>query len=167
VCGQPPVDLGALGVVEVRGGADDRRDRELVELSASEQLTDLVEARMQVAADPYLHAGAGRRDVQGAPELVHDGRLAVPQRDELLDPRQRHVGSWDRGQVGEVRARPGRWCTSGMSWRVLYAVLMVGVVVGVDVCFFRGSEYLLPRLLVNVGIVLVFGAVYLRFLRPQ
>lgn len=45
---------------------------------------------------------------------------------------------------------------------VLYAVAMVAVVVGADVLFFRGHVW--ERLACNVGIVLVFGAFYLRFL---
>ena len=44
----------------------------------------------------------------------------------------------------------------------LCVVAMVAVVVGVDVLFFRGHVW--ERLAVNVGIVLVFGAFYLRFL---
>jgi hypothetical protein len=46
---------------------------------------------------------------------------------------------------------------------VFYVLALVVVVVGVDVLFFR--HHFWERLLVNVGIVLVFGAVYLRFLR--
>jgi hypothetical protein len=46
---------------------------------------------------------------------------------------------------------------------VLYALAMVAVVVGVDILFFRHLFW--ARLLVNIGIVLVFGAVYLRFLK--
>jgi len=46
---------------------------------------------------------------------------------------------------------------------VLYAVLMVAVIVGVDVAFFRGRLW--ERLMANIGIVLVFAAFYLRFLR--
>ena len=46
---------------------------------------------------------------------------------------------------------------------VLYLFTMVAVVVGVDVLFFRHQPWL--RLAVNVGIVLVFAAFYLRFLR--
>ena len=46
---------------------------------------------------------------------------------------------------------------------VVYAVTMVAVVVGVDLLFFRSHPW--PRLAANVGIVLVFGAFYLRFLR--
>jgi type IV secretory pathway VirB2 component (pilin) len=46
---------------------------------------------------------------------------------------------------------------------VLYALALVAVVVGVDILFFRHQFW--ERLLVNVGIVLVFGAFYLRFLK--
>ena len=46
---------------------------------------------------------------------------------------------------------------------VLYVLAMVAVVVGVDVLFFRHQFW--PRLIVNVGIVLVFAAFYLRFLK--
>jgi hypothetical protein len=45
----------------------------------------------------------------------------------------------------------------------LYVLAMVAVVVGVDVLFFR--HHFWARLIVNVGIVLVFAAVYLRFLK--
>ena len=49
---------------------------------------------------------------------------------------------------------------------VLYAVVMAAVIVGVDVAFFRNRFW--ERLMVNkvnIGIVLVFGAFYLRFFR--
>ena len=46
---------------------------------------------------------------------------------------------------------------------VLYVLALVAVVVGVDVLFFR--HHLWERLIVNIGIVLVFAAVYLRFLK--
>ncbi len=46
---------------------------------------------------------------------------------------------------------------------VLYVLAMVGVVVGVDVLFFRHQFW--ERLIVNVGIVLVFVAFYFRFLK--
>jgi hypothetical protein len=48
---------------------------------------------------------------------------------------------------------------------VLYVLAMVAVVVAVDVLFFR--HHLWERLMVNVGIVLLFGAFYLRFLKRQ
>ena len=46
---------------------------------------------------------------------------------------------------------------------VLYLVAMVAVIVGVDFAFFRNLFW--GRLMVNLGIVLVFVAFYLRFLR--
>jgi hypothetical protein len=46
---------------------------------------------------------------------------------------------------------------------VFYVLTLVAVVVGVDVLFFRNR--FLERLMVNVGIVLVFAAFYLRFLK--
>jgi hypothetical protein len=46
---------------------------------------------------------------------------------------------------------------------VVYALVMVALIVGVDLTFFR--NFMLARLLANVGIVLLFGAIYLRFLR--
>jgi len=45
----------------------------------------------------------------------------------------------------------------------LYLILMVAVIVGVDILFFRGHIW--ERLAVNVGIVLVFVAFYFRFVR--
>jgi hypothetical protein len=47
----------------------------------------------------------------------------------------------------------------------LYAVAMAAVIVGVDFAFFRNRFW--ERLMVNIGIVLVFAAFYFRFLnRP-
>ena len=46
---------------------------------------------------------------------------------------------------------------------VLYVVAMIALIVGVDFAFFRNRFW--ERLLVNIGIVLVFGAFYSRFLR--
>jgi hypothetical protein len=45
----------------------------------------------------------------------------------------------------------------------LYVLALVAVVVGVDVLFFRNRFW--ERLMVNVGIVLVFAAFYFRFLK--
>ena len=47
----------------------------------------------------------------------------------------------------------------------LYVFTMVAVVVGVDVLFFRDHFWL--RLIVNIGIVMVFVAFYFRFLRHR
>lgn len=46
---------------------------------------------------------------------------------------------------------------------VIFVLLMVAIIVAVDVLFFR--HHLWYRLMVNVGIVLVAVAFYLRFLK--
>jgi hypothetical protein len=46
---------------------------------------------------------------------------------------------------------------------VLYVAAMAALIVGVDWMFFRNRFW--ERLIVNIGIVLVFAAFYLRFLR--
>jgi hypothetical protein len=46
---------------------------------------------------------------------------------------------------------------------VLYVLALVAVLVGVDVLFFRNRFW--ERLMVNVGIVLVFAAFYFGFLK--
>jgi hypothetical protein len=52
----------------------------------------------------------------------------------------------------------GRQVTS-----VIYVVAMAAVIVGLDFAFFRNRIW--ERLIVNIGVVLVFAAFYLRFLR--
>jgi len=46
---------------------------------------------------------------------------------------------------------------------VLYVLLLVAVVVAVDLLFFRHEFW--ERLMVNIGIVLIFAAFYFRFLK--
>jgi len=46
---------------------------------------------------------------------------------------------------------------------VLYILVLIGVVVSVDLLFFKNRFW--ERLIVNIGIVLVFAAFYLRFLK--
>jgi hypothetical protein len=48
---------------------------------------------------------------------------------------------------------------------VLSVLVMIAVVVSVDILFFKGQP--VPRLLVNVGIVLVFVVIYMRFLKRR
>jgi hypothetical protein len=56
-----------------------------------------------------------------------------------------------------------------MSWHarqmsvLLYVAIMIAVVVGADFLFLRGRFW--ERLIVNIGIVLVFAAFYWRFLK--
>ena len=46
---------------------------------------------------------------------------------------------------------------------VLFVLVLIAVVVGVDLLFFKTRFW--ERLIVNIGIVLVFAAFYLRFLK--
>ena len=48
---------------------------------------------------------------------------------------------------------------------VLYIVGLIAVVVSVDLLFFKHRFW--ERLMVNIGIVLVFAAFYLRFLKNR
>ena len=50
----------------------------------------------------------------------------------------------------------GKWTPT-----VLYVVVMVGAIIGVDLVFLRNNFSL--RLMTNIGIVLVFLLVYLKF----
>jgi hypothetical protein len=46
---------------------------------------------------------------------------------------------------------------------VLYVLALIAVIVGVDILFLRNQLW--ARLLANIGIVLVFAAVWWRFLK--
>ncbi len=46
---------------------------------------------------------------------------------------------------------------------MLYVVVMIAVIVSVDLLFFRHRFW--ERLIANIGIVMVFAAFYLRFLK--
>lgn len=46
---------------------------------------------------------------------------------------------------------------------VLYVLVMIAIIVGVDILFFRNRIW--ERLISNIGIVLVFAAFYFRFLK--
>lgn len=52
-----------------------------------------------------------------------------------------------------------------MKVTALFVVLMVIVIVGLDLLFFRERMWFWERLMVNVGVFLVFAGFYLRFLR--
>jgi len=51
----------------------------------------------------------------------------------------------------------------GQITAALYVVLMIAVIVTIDLSFFKNRIW--ERLMVNVGIVLIFAAFYFRFLR--
>jgi hypothetical protein len=61
------------------------------------------------------------------------------------------------------KGNPGSAEMGGQVAVVLYVVAMAAVIVVVDFAFFRNRFW--ERLTVNIGIVLVFAAFYLRFLR--
>jgi len=46
---------------------------------------------------------------------------------------------------------------------LLYILVLIAVVVSVDLLFFKNRFW--ERLIVNIGVVLVFAAFYLRFLK--
>ena len=48
---------------------------------------------------------------------------------------------------------------------VIFFVLMIACIVGADVTFLR--NHFAPRLIVNIGIVAVFAAIYFAFLRNR
>ncbi len=47
----------------------------------------------------------------------------------------------------------------------IYVIIMVVVIVAVDLLFFRQKSWTWERLIANIGIVLIFIAFYLRFLK--
>jgi type IV secretory pathway VirB2 component (pilin) len=53
--------------------------------------------------------------------------------------------------------------TSSRLPSALYAVVMIAIIIGLDIAFFRNRFW--ERLIANIGIVLVFAAFYLRFLK--
>jgi hypothetical protein len=97
------------------------------------------------------------QDVYKATKTV--GGNTMPQKHALLTEElaNRDCGAHTRGDKpkGIEMSRQ----VSGM----LYGVAMAAVIVGVDLVFFRNRFW--ERLMVNIGIVLVFAAFYLRFLR--
>ena len=77
-----------------------------------------------------------------------------------------------RGEKGKSSDVIGRRLLIDLNWRlemtkniyvVLFALIMIAVVVSMDLLFFRNLFW--GRLIANIGIVLVFAAFYLRFLK--
>ncbi|WP_169794031.1 hypothetical protein [Alicyclobacillus acidiphilus] len=50
-------------------------------------------------------------------------------------------------------------------FRVVFIVVLIGVIVGVDVLFLR--HHFTARLIVNIGIVVVFAAAYFLFFKKS
>jgi hypothetical protein len=93
-------------------------------------------------------------------------RLHCRGRGVLRETRARVHGSCEERFVRIAGRQPCRWVQGGSRMAksavvACYALAMVAVVVALDVLCFR--QHFWARLMVNVGIVLVFGAFYLRF----
>lgn len=78
-------------------------------------------------------------------------------------PRQRELLAGTNGLLLPRCRREYNEIVGKSAVAALYLLAMVAIVVGVDILFFR--HQFLERLIVNIGIVLVFVAFYLRFLR--
>ena len=84
--------------------------------------------------------------------------------------RARRAGAWNvaikafliDSNVHEIKNKDGLKMTKSM-FVVFYIVMMIAVVVSVDFLFFKNRFW--ERLMVNIGIVLVFAGFYLRFLK--
>ena len=68
-----------------------------------------------------------------------------------------------RRERKRTRIGPRRMGMGKSTAVVIYVALMVVIVVGVDLLFFRDRFW--ERLMMNVGIVLVFAAFYFRFMK--
>jgi hypothetical protein len=82
------------------------------------------------------------------------------------------TGTAARGSKGKSSDSMGRRLLVYLNWRiemqsniyvVLFILVLIAVVVSVDLLFFKNLPW--ERLMVNIGIVLVFAAFYLRFLK--
>jgi len=75
-----------------------------------------------------------------------------------VESRRAPAKFWYYAVVWSKGAEMGKQVTAA-----LYVVAMAALIVGVDFAFFRDRFW--ERLMVNIGVVLVFVAFYLRFLR--
>jgi hypothetical protein len=96
----------------------------------------------------YLARGTTDAELRGATRLAH---RAIRIRENRIGPLAIFRRTWEKESMGRQTAV------------VLYVLALVAVVVGMDILFFR--HYFWARLIVNIGIVLVFVAFYLRFLK--
>lgn len=76
-------------------------------------------------------------------------------------PAATKMGTW-RILAGDLKLKSQNSVEIAMA-RAMIAVAMIAVIVTVDVLIFKNHFW--ERLMVNIGIVLVFAAFYLRFLK--
>ena len=79
------------------------------------------------------------------------------------DRRQTDPATSTTGPTSTAASRTAAAGSSSAATNALYIVLLVAAIVAVDVLFFRDRFW--ERLMVNIGIVLVFSAFYFRFLK--
>jgi hypothetical protein len=118
---------------------------------------DLEGIVIKAARGPYNEAPRGWLKVINPNYSQHRGR-----REMFVDCNHGGIGWNGRSLDGELKMA----IPTEMDRRVadvLYVVAMVAVIVGVDFVFFKNRLW--ERLTVNIGIVVVFAAFYLRFLR--
>jgi len=99
---------------------------------------------------------------------ISNGTVLVPVPEDCENPPQRYTrGGFSRLKAQRsdpcLRRRLGMEVAMRRPADVLYGVAMAAVIVLVDVVFLRGRFW--ERLLVNIGIVLAFAAIYLTFLK--
>ena len=108
--------------------------------------------------DSVSSAGTGGRQQFGGGRKAQSGEVGG---------RTTEAARAARHNLGEVRSASRHSCYKGDMSRsaaiVLYVLGMVAVIVAVDVLVFR--HHFWARLMANVGIVLVFGAFYVRYLK--
>jgi len=82
--------------------------------------------------------------------------------DLMRDPVTAVVGASDARASSNSNLEPATDMGS-QTIAALYVLLMIATVVVVDVLFFRNQFW--PRLMANIGIVLVFAALYFRVVK--
>jgi DNA-binding transcriptional ArsR family regulator len=140
--------------------------------SALERLRDLAERRepRQISASDHLRRRKRKSNWSGASGpgvlLVRRSGLTRLALQPPTRPQQPLAGSLrNRGNRIWSGNSTFQWVAemTKSTMVAFYIIALIGVIVGVDVLFFRNRFW--ERLLVNIGIVLVFAAFYLRFLR--
>jgi hypothetical protein len=109
------------------------------------------------------------RFVQPAPDagdnVLHGKRRSAPR----VGCREQDSPRGSKGRSGSfMERRPLTYFDGGLKmprniYVVLYVLVLIAVVVGIDLLFFQNRFW--ERLILNIGIVLVFAAFYLRFLK--
>ena len=112
-------------------------------------LTSGLQAGIKLAENELKKFWCGRRNFE-------------PSREISLDFKFSPLWGWVAKRLQHTTIRSGMTETGRQAAVVVYVVVMVAIIVGVDFAFFRNHFW--ERLTVNIGIVLMFAAFYWRFL---